>query len=198
MATAAFCTIIAAGVALANTVFLVPEDGTPPFYHSVGGPFFPGDGSVFALNDGKWAVLPFYRDPDFPADEHDLINDFDENVFDASLFITGTFTLTDDGQLFATTAQGTAVPVWFVKWKDLQKALGDGRLQMGELRAMKSLIKGTASSYSDDNQVFGVAPVSRLNLRAEGTLEDGRSFRVHFVEENLELLTAEVDFGKKP
>lgn len=172
----------------------IPRDISPPFYLSGGGPFLLDDGTPFAMHDGEWAVIPFYRTPDLPAD-FDLLNDYDPDVFDKQLHIKGWVEVTDDFLPFRSLARGTgAVPIIFVKWTELQDAMADGRLYVGELAAMESLRVGTASYFQEENHIYGVHPVSHLAVVARGTLADGGSFDVRVVEVGLELKRVSIDF----
>jgi hypothetical protein len=152
------------------------------------------DGEFFAIHDGEWAVIPWWRSiEDIPAG-FDLLNDFDPNVWNAEVYMEGSI-LVDDGALFATQVQGLgAVPMWFVAWDELQAAAGDGALLVEELEAMDSLVVGTADVYTEINHVYGVHPVSHLTMVASGALEDGREFDVRAVERGLELVNVSIDF----
>jgi hypothetical protein len=146
------------------------------------------------MHDGEWAVIPFYRTPDLPAD-FDLLNDSDPNVFDKQLHIKGWVEFTDDFQPFRWIAQGTgAVPVVFVKWSELKDAMADGKLYVGELAAMGSIRYGTASYYVEENHIYGIHPVSHLAVVARGTLVGGGTFDVRVIEVGLELKEVKIVF----
>ena len=70
-----------------------------------------------------------------------------------------------------------AVPIWFVRTRDFREANADGVITMAELRALHPLM-GTAHWYREILQPRETADVGLLKVRARGTLEDGRSFRL--------------------
>jgi hypothetical protein len=191
----ATCVLLLGSLAWANLRLEVPADTVPPFYHTTAGPFLFEDGTIFALHDDEWAAIPFYRSPEFAPLDHDLLNDFDPNVFDAPLHVAGFIELTDEGNLFLEQAQGTdGVPIWFLKWADLQVIMADGDLTIGELLDVESLRMGIADFYEHQNHVFGVHPVSHLTIVGHGTLEDGSAFELRAVEVGLELKEITIDF----
>ncbi len=186
--------LVLTSAAAANFLLSIPDDIEPPFYLSGGGPFLLDDGTPWAMQDGEWAFIPFYRTPDLPAD-FDLLNDFDPNWADKELQVNGWLEVTDDFQPYRWQTRGTgAVPVIFVKWSELQDAMADGKLYVGELAAMESLRVGTASFYQEENHIYGVHPVSHLAVVAQGTLTDGTSFDVRVVEVDLELKEVTIVF----
>jgi hypothetical protein len=179
----------------ANIRLRFPEDGEPPFYNSSAGPALNADGSLFALQDGEWAAIPFYRSPEFAPMDYDLLNKIDPSAFDAPLHVEGFIELTDEGNIFLEQTQGTgAVPIWFLKWADLQAIAADGDLTIGELLDVESLRMGVADFYEHQNHVFGVHPVSHLTVVGHGTLEDGSAFELRAVEVGLELKEITIDF----
>jgi hypothetical protein len=186
--------VLLAGVAWANIRIRVPEDAVPPFYNSGAGPAINADGSLFALHDGEWAAITFYRSPEFAPLDYDLLNKFDPTA-DAPLHIAGSIELTDEGNIFLVQVQGTdGVPVWFLKWDELQALAADGDLTMLELRTAASLREGTATFYEEQNHVFGVHPVSHLTVVAQGTLAGGGTFELVAIEVGLELMHVQIDF----
>ena len=83
----------------------------PPFYITGGGPTLTEDGSLFSVNDGEWAAIPFYRDPLGAPAGFDLLHDFDPDFAESMPHVTGDIQLTDDGNLRMARATGTgAVP----------------------------------------------------------------------------------------
>ena len=195
LTTAAILSVLVlASGAVANVLLSIPDDIEPPKYLTGGGPAIQEDGTPWAMHDGEWAFIPFYRTPDLP-DDFDLLNDFDPNVFDKQLHITGWVEFTDDFLPFRSLVRGTgAVPVIFVKWSELQDAMDDGKLYIGELKAMESLRAGTASFYVEENHIYGVHPVSHLAVAARGKLTNGTSFDVRVVEVGLELKEVRIVF----
>jgi hypothetical protein len=70
-----------------------------------------------------------------------------------------------------------AVPIWFVRSRDFREASADGVITMAELRALQPLM-GTAHWYREILQPPETAEIGLLKVRARGTLEDGRTFRL--------------------
>jgi hypothetical protein len=165
----------------------VPEDRQPPIYADFGQGFLP--------HTEDWAVIVFYRSPACTPDDFNLLDFFDftpafpggpPRAFLCDLHIEG-FTLwrsLDDPFPAEIMLHGTgAVPVWFVRWPELQRAIVDDHLTIGELVALPSLLVGSASFFleSERNSI----PEQRGGneaLVASGTLEDGRSFHVELTE----------------
>jgi len=87
------------------------------------------------------------------------------------------------------------VPFWFVHLSEFQAAIADGELTISELASFDSLLKGTASFYNEQNHIFGLHPVSHYAMVASGTLDDGRSFNLLFIEVNLKLVQVQIDFS---
>ena len=139
-----------AGAVWANQRLRVPEDVTPPFYTSGSGPFFLEDGSLFAINDGEWAAIVFYRSPDFAPAGFDFLNDFDPNVFDAPLHVDGFIQLDQDGNFLMSQTQAR---------ERSRSGSSSGMISrtprptapcsIDELLAMDSLKIGTATSFEE-------------------------------------------------
>ena len=77
-----------------------------------------------------------------------------------------------------------AVPVWLVSWADMAGALADGDLKMAELASLPSLQMGSAHTFSEMLQPIPTRLPSRLVINAEGTLADGRRFRLHYTSQD--------------
>jgi hypothetical protein len=73
-----------------------------------------------------------------------------------------------------------AVPVWFVAWPELEAALADDRLTIGELRSMKSLQIGHAIRFEETLQLSPQAQTLAIRMSASGELLDGRLFEFRF------------------
>jgi len=71
-----------------------------------------------------------------------------------------------------------AVPVWFVKWDEMEPALDDG-LKIGELAGLPSLVKGSASFYHETLHPYGGSIKNHMVLDAQGLLETGTGFNFH-------------------
>ena len=61
---------------------------------------------------------------------------------------------------------------------ELQAAMADGELYIGELKALDSLRVGTASKYEEQLHFGPTHRVPHTAISARGTLEDGSSFQI--------------------
>lgn len=171
----------------------VPQDIQPPVYTSAGGPFLLPDGAVFAIQDGEWAAIPLWRPAGCIRADFNLLESFDPAALDCPLLVAG-FVRWKDGPVSWEARGLGAVPVWFVRWPELQQATADGTLTIGELASLGSLLKGTADFYHEQNHGFALHPMSHLTLVASGALEDGRSFQLRAVEVGLNLVEVQFVF----
>jgi hypothetical protein len=71
-----------------------------------------------------------------------------------------------------------AVPVWFIAQAEIEAAMADGVVTIGELAESPSLLKGEAASYTELLHPSQSNEQSLIQFRAEGILGDGRSFMV--------------------
>lgn len=193
-----FAVLGLAGALWANVRLRIPEDIEPPYYTSGCGPSRFSDGTIFSVHDDEWAAIPFSRSPECVPVDFNLLDQFDiPAVFFCPLLVEG-FTvwndLSDPAPILEECHGLGAVPVWFVRWSELQTAMGDGELTILELASLDSLLVGTASLYQYQNHIHDVHQVSHLTVVAQGTLEDGRSFQLSAVEVGLELEEVRIDF----
>ncbi len=192
----ALAALVLAVAGFANERLLIPEDTAPPLYTSGGAPLFLPDGSVFAIHDGQCAAIPFYRPPECVPPDFNLLEGFDLGALDCPLLVEG---FGEFGESFpnpnSTELRGLgAVPVWFVRWDELQDAVDDGELTILELASLESLQIGSASFYQEQNHIFGTHQVSHLALVASGTLQDGSQFDLQVVEVALQLVYVRIAF----
>jgi hypothetical protein len=75
-----------------------------------------------------------------------------------------------------------AVPVWFVRTEDYLAARADGVLTIGELEALDPLMEH-ARLFSQIQHPSPPAENDLLLINATGTLQDGRSFRLHWTHQ---------------
>jgi len=73
------------------------------------------------------------------------------------------------------------VPIWFVRWPELQAAIADDELTIGELLSSPSLLMGSASFFEYVNQIGVLRPQGedsgKIEASASGVLTDGRDFQ---------------------
>jgi hypothetical protein len=160
----------------------IDNEGQVPFYARFGGDEM--------FDDGDLTVIIFYRPPDCIPADFNLMQFFDMPG-EESPGAMGCNPPTMDGMetwagepgsgpapLVATMNGNGDVPVWFVENAELDAAIEDGSITIGELSALASLVKGSAADYeellhpSQSNEV----PVVRFS--AAGALDDGRAFTV--------------------
>ena len=184
-----------AGAAPASAIVRLEDGGNVPFYAritTIGDP-----DQIF--HDGQWAAIVFYRPPHCVPDDFDLLKFFDlptgpedPGAFGCGPTTTAGFNLWRNGPgidaapFLAVTRDDGPVPVWFIPWSVLSPAVQDGVLTMDELRTVSndSRLEGAADSFHQVLQPHDAAAVPMTQFAARGTLEDGRSFRVHglFIE----------------
>lgn len=150
----------------------------PPFYARVERPF--------TIHTEDWAAIVFYRPTQCVPGGFNLLDFFDiPGAFFCGPLVVAGREMRKDPDPFAAPFQSLmtglgAVPVWLVTWADMQAALADDVVTKTELEALPSLLKGTAHSFEEMLQPFPTRIPSRLVINAEGTLEDGRSFLLHY------------------
>jgi hypothetical protein len=136
-----------------------------------------------ALNDGKWAFVVFYRPPECVPPDFNLLDLFDWEGAWGCLPVTtdGFFVMHKDlpGPIQQKLHGLGAVPVWFVKVHEIEAAMADEVLTIGELGALPSLARGSAAFYEEILHPSFLAKVAQLQLNGSGLLENGLAFRVH-------------------
>jgi hypothetical protein len=192
---AALTLLLAAVPIRADIRLSIPQDIEPLVYTSPNGPspFLPG-----VINDGEWAAIPFYRPPEFVPPNFNLMDWFDPALEDCPILVEGfvVFPGTEPtGFPRSSQLRGTgAVPVWFVKWDELQAAMSDGELTILELASLDSLIVGTASKFEEELHYQPPHQVGHSTFTARGMLADGRTFEVLAVEVDLEYELVRIEF----
>ncbi len=131
------------------------------------------------IHTDEWAAVPFYRLPSCVPTDFNLLRFVDvPRAFGCPLTVGG-HEIWEHGpgqepapkQVVTTSSD---VPIWFVSWPELQAAMSDGVVTIGELSSMKSLVVGTADVYQEV-----LRPGELIVVNARGSLADGRSFRLH-------------------
>jgi hypothetical protein len=168
------------------------ENPGPPFYTVLERGFYP--------HTDEWAAVTFIRDPACVPTDFNLLDLFDvPAAFGCALTVSGHL-IYKDGPPPASRApiavqlQGLgAVPIWFVRWSELQAGLADDALTVSELLSMPSLLIGTASFFKETEHPGTDRPQGVLNgkieITARGTLTDGRSFFFQMREMGVETVS---------
>jgi hypothetical protein len=164
--------LLAAPTATANVRL---TGGETPFYARI------ESGEIF--HSDEWAVIGFYRPPACVPADFNLLALFDvPGAFACGPSTIDGFTIwrngpeTDPAPIQAEFHGLGAVPIWFVRWPDLEAAVADDVLTIGELAALPSLLVGSASFYQETLHPEQAAQVGELEFVAHGTLEDGSPF----------------------
>ncbi|MGH9226024.1 MAG: hypothetical protein ACRD2W_20075 [Acidimicrobiales bacterium] len=199
------CTVAAA--APSSAAVRLEHGGQVPFYAritTIGTP-----DQIF--RDGQWVAIVFYRPAECVPDDFDLLTFFDfpgpsgPGAFGCNPPTTDGFSIwrngpeTDPAPRLAVSHGLGAVPVWFVGGSSLDAAIAnDGALTMAELRALAAdgrVLIGSADYFHEVLQPHDAAPVPMTQFVARGSLQDGRSFRVHglFVEGTT--IQTDIDIG---
>lgn len=156
----------------------IPEaQAGPPFYARID--------AQSVIHTEEWAAIPFYRDPSCVPADFNLLTFFDApQAFSCGLTVEG-FVVWKNGpppQDFApiqsVLRDDGLVPVWLMSWPELEAAMADGVLTIGELADLPSLQVGHADYFHEVLHPSEAAHHSMIQLNARGTLEDGRTFMV--------------------
>jgi hypothetical protein len=131
----------------------------------------------------EWAAIPFYRDPGCVPPDFNLLDMFDApRAFDCPMKVQG-FEIwpvpppQGAGPISGRTWGLGAVPIYFVRWQELQPAAADRMLTITDVRALPSLRIGYATFFSLELHPSGVANVPHIEISARGVLPDGRQFQ---------------------
>jgi len=156
---------------------------------SAGPPYYALLGSGFAPTDDGWVGIVFIRAPECVPAGFNLLTQFDRPAaLGCTLTVEGDawFHVPPVPPPFQVHERGMgAVPVYFVRSTELQAAIADDVLTIGELQALPSLLIGYASflehvEHNTSDQNFG-----HETLVAHGALEDGRTFQFRYNEKFL-------------
>jgi hypothetical protein len=162
---------------------VITENEPLPFYARVLTHIFPGN------QDATWAGVSFLRPPSCVPENFNLLDFFDiPGAFSCEPMTVENFTIRKDPFLpppFQFIVHGLGdVPVWLVDADDMEAAISDSVLTIGELEAIPSLVKGHATVYNEMVQSAPREP-RQVTLTASGELDDGRTFHINGGGKNL-------------
>lgn len=177
------------GTALANVRLLASG---PPAYARIE--------SGLIHNDGEWAAIAFYRPPDCIPAGFNLLDFVNPAALECPSFVAG-FEVwkngpwTDDpAPLQSKLDAAKPMPIWFVRWSELQEALFDDELTIGELAGLPSLVVGTATFFTETLHPSGGAQQTKITVVSSGFLEDGRCFTYRATETKNILRQVKIEF----
>jgi hypothetical protein len=139
-----------------------------------------------AYTDGVTAVIAFYRPPAFIPPTFNLMAFYDFAMDpDCSSSVAGFAIFSPDtadlGPIQLNLKNTGPMAVWFVSLVELQDAQSDGIMTIDELASLPSLVKGTATFYTETLHAYGAAQRTLVTIVASGSLEDGTSFAYQIV-----------------
>lgn len=159
----------------AVTVGFPGEDPGPPLYAL----FEP----LFQPHTDEWAAIAFVRDPAcVPADFNLLDVIHVPAAFGCPSKVEGHVTYKNGPPPIHVLMRGLgAVPIWFVAWPELQAAMSDGVLTVGDLEALPSRRVGVASffhmtQHPGENRPQGLHN-GKIAIVAAGQVTGGGAFR---------------------
>ena len=161
-----------------------PDEQPGPRYYAL-------FGRGFTPNDNGWVGIAFVRSPSCVPAGFNLLDWFDAPP------TAWACTLTVEGEAwwhdvlvpppFQTRAHGLgAVPIYFVRWSELQAAIADDVITIGELESLPSLLIGEATFFEQiTHNTNQPTNHGHETLVSRGLLEDGRSFEFRYNEKFL-------------
>lgn len=169
--------LLPVGTSVANVRVAFPEETPgPPYYARIS-----SDG---APQTSQWAAIVFYRDPSCVPSDFNLLQFFDiPRAFGCPFTIEG-FEIWQNGPgqdpaPIQVKSRGLgAVPVWFVAPQELDAAMADGVLTIGELSALPSLQVGAADRFQEVLHPTQATGSGKLTITASGSLSNGRTFQL--------------------
>jgi hypothetical protein len=148
-----------------------PEPAELPYYARLERDFEP-------IHTEEWAVIVFYREPACVRPDFNLLDFLDiPAAFACRLTVDGFQIFKDPlpAPPIQVNVTGVgAVPIWFVRWPDLQAAMADDVVTIDELQRLSPLM-GSAKVFRER-----LAPGEHLTIAARGELADGRGFALEF------------------
>ncbi len=155
--------------------------------------------------DGEWAAIAFYRPPSCVRVDFNLLDFFDAPaafgcnatpepyLVGFGIYRGGPFDPPIQSRLQL--VRGQTMPVWFVKWSDLEDAIADNNLTIGELEGLGSLLKGEAAFYTETLHPSQAAQQTMTDIVAFGYLDDGGTFIYQATETHGTLRHVKIDFN---
>jgi len=164
------------------------ESPGPPFYARIQAGFVP--------TNGEWAAVAFYRDPACVPEDFNLLAMFNTAALACPRYVTCTEIWNDRkvGPLYVQLLGLEPVPIWFVSWAELEAAMVDGVLTVGELADLPSVLVGYATFYNEEQHPYPAIQQCHSSAVASGCLEDGRRFQYEMVEWNNALHHIRIEF----
>ena len=187
------------GIAQANVRTIMDPTKDVPYYARIA--------HEEIYHDSEWAAVAFYRDPDCLLQTgFNLLDFFDvPAAFNCPCYVAG-FLIWKNGpppidlapvQMKLQPAPGQTVPVWFVRWSELESAIADDILTIEELAGLPSLLRGEADFFTETlHPLGGEAQQTMISLVASGLLENGHkfSFQATATKENNRLNHVKIQF----
>ncbi len=174
--------LIALGSAGISQAAVRQELSSLPFYARG------ADTPAEAYTDGETAVIAFYVDPAFSPPGFNLMNFYDPAVPEDTPFCVAGFEIwkngpnTEDLAPMQVNLKNTGpMAIWFVSLAELQAAQADGIMTIGELASLPSLVKGTATFYTETLHPYEAVKRTLITIVASGSLESGASFAYQVV-----------------
>jgi hypothetical protein len=134
---------------------------------------------------GDWSPMVFYRPAGCVPRMFNLFTFFDPpRAFGCGPQTVDGFAIWENGPGLDPAPQQALlkglgdVPIWFVRTDDYRAASADGVVTIGDVEALSPLT-GAARVFSQTQHPSPPAENGQLVINAKGTLDDGRSFRLH-------------------
>ena len=132
-------------------------------------------------HDDTWAAIVFYSNPaDIPQD-FNLLGFFatepvETTTVSGLMLVDLEAMAAGEGPRVINVHGDGAVPVWFMRWPELQGVIADLVLTVPELEGLTSLKHGTATMYNEE-----LLPGKHITMNAQGRFADGKRFQFHAV-----------------
>jgi len=164
---------------------------------STGGPFYARIERDLVYTDGVWAAIPLYRPADCIPADFNLLDFFDFAALGCPSYVAGFEVWKDFSDPAPIQSELKAVepmPILFVRWEELEAAMDDDVLTIGELLALPSLEIGQAAFYQETQHPTLPGRQAVTSVVSHGVLEDGTRFRLNVVENDYVLKHISIQF----